>query len=304
MEIKVKVYLDETVYNLIDSDAKEFDLSKNLLLNRIITNLHSNIKATTKYERHTKSKFISFNLNKYNSDFLDLDQIIQGNYESKSDYFRDIFCTYSQMNEKDRANLLFLDGYMEIKKAIKRKKVCKIEFHKNIKLIEPYHLIVNPDEKHYYLMAYDYETDSLKAFKAYHVKQIFVTNTDFSNYEKKKDKIKTIIDNLTSARTLKVKFTQEGIEKYKKAKINRPKEVKNEGNLYHFLYKDFSSLLYFMQFYSECEILEPFDTRIAFQKELKNTTKTVEYAHYIGGIKSNFVDNLKNTLKLYEKSVD
>lgn len=304
MEIKVKVYLDEVVYNLLDSDAKEFDLSKNLLLNRIITNLHSDIKETTTYERHSKSKFISFNLNKYNSDFLDLDQIIEGSYESKSDYFRDLFYTYSQMNEKDRANLLFWDTYKEIKRAVKQKKVAKIEFHKSIKIIEPYHLIINPDEKHYYLMAYDYESDSLRAFKAYHIKQIFVTNMSFVHFEKKKDKVKTIVDNLTSARTLKVKFTQEGIEKYKKAKVNRPQEVKSEGNLYHFLYKEFGTLLYFLQFYDTCEILEPIDTRVAFHKELKNTTKTVEFAHHIGGIKSNFVDKLKKTLNLYEQSAE
>lgn len=304
MEIKVKVYLDEQVFNLIENDAKEFDLSKNLLFNKIITSLHSEIKVTSSYERHSKSKFISFNLNKYNSDFLDLDAIIQGKYESKSDYFRDIFYTYAQMNEKERANLLFMETYKEIKRALNQKKVCKIEFHKEIKIIEPYHLIVNPDEKHYYLMAYDYESDSLKAFKAYHVKQIFVTNMAFNHFEKKKDKVKNIVSNLTSARTLKVRFTQEGIEKYKKAKVNRPEFLKNDGNLYHFLYKEFSALLYFMQFYEHCEIIEPVDTRKAFHKELKNTTQTVEYAHYIGGIKNNFVDKLKNALKLYEKSVD
>lgn len=304
MEIKVKVYLEEQVYNLLENDAKEFDLTKNLLLNKIITYLHSDIKVSSSYERHSKSKFISFNLNKYNSDFLDLDSIIEGKYESKSDYFRDIFYSYAQMNEKERANILFMESYKEIKRAINHKKVCKIEFRKEIKIIEPYHLIVNPDEKHYYLMAYDYESDSLKAFKAYHVKQIFVTNLPYNHYDKKKDKVKAIIDNLTSARTLKVRFTQEGVEKYKKAKTNRPQEIKNDGNHYHFLYKEFNTLLYFLQFFSDCEILEPQDTRKAFQKELKNTAQTVEYAHYIGGIKNNFVDKLKNTLKLYEKSVD
>ena len=72
---------------------------------------------------------------------------------------------------------------------------------------------------------------------------------------------------------VKVKFTEKGLELYEKVLNNRPKLLKQDDNIYTFECDNKLVIIYFAQFFSLIEILEPQELRKKLQNELENTLK-------------------------------
>lgn len=275
MENKVKVYVELHIAEQIIKDSKDFELNLNALLNRIVKALYNKINIKSTFDKTNSNKALVFNLNKENSVFLDLDSIINKEYRIKSDFFRDILYTYSLLSPKKRAEIIFKENMNFIQYAIKNKEICKVLFHKEIRIIEPYSVLINPDDKFYYLVCYDYKAGDLRCFKFYSIKEIKINNEKFIFYEKYRKQVIGIEENfdpfLSYGHILKVKFTHKGMEKLERSPHNRPLLINKEENIYTFYCKEFNALIYFPPFFGEIEILEPLEVRNAFVESLKNT---------------------------------
>ena len=60
---------------------------------------------------------------------------------------------------------------------------------------------------------------------------------------------------------------------YKKVLTNRPRLLNKDNNIYTFECDNKLAIVYFAQFFSLIEILEPQELRKRLQKELENTLK-------------------------------
>ncbi|MBN2837118.1 MAG: WYL domain-containing protein [Fusobacteriaceae bacterium] len=272
MENKIKVYVEEHIYEQLEKDSIDFDLKKNTLLNRIIKELWDKITIKSTFSKTNDNKSLVFNLNKENTIFSDWTNIIKiQNYETKADFFRDIIYTYIFMSPKMRAEVIFRENKNTIEFAIKNKQICKVWFNNEVRTIEPYLLEINPDDKFYYLVAYDYKAKDLRCFKLYGIKDIKITEEKFEFFKEYREKIEGIRKNfdpfLSYGHILKVRFTEKGIDKFEKSPHNRPKLIEKNGNIYTFYCKEFNALIYFPPFFDEVEILEPLELReILFNK--------------------------------------
>ena len=72
---------------------------------------------------------------------------------------------------------------------------------------------------------------------------------------------------------VKVKFTEKGLELYEKVLTNRPRLLNKNNNIYTFECDNKLAMVYFAQFFSLIEILEPRELREKLQNELENTLK-------------------------------
>ena len=72
---------------------------------------------------------------------------------------------------------------------------------------------------------------------------------------------------------MKVKFTEKGLELYEKVLTNRPKVLTKDENIYTFECDNKLAIVYFAQFFSLIEILEPQELREKLKNELENTLK-------------------------------
>lgn len=71
MENKIKVYVEEHIYEQLEKDSSDFDLKKNTLLNRIIKELWDKITIKSTFSKTNNNKSLIFNLNKENTIFSD-----------------------------------------------------------------------------------------------------------------------------------------------------------------------------------------------------------------------------------------
>ena len=72
---------------------------------------------------------------------------------------------------------------------------------------------------------------------------------------------------------VKVKFTEKGLELYEKVLTNRPKVLTKDENIYTFECDNKLAIVYFAQFFSLIEILEPQNLREKLKNELESTLK-------------------------------
>ncbi|EUB22000.1 hypothetical protein HMPREF1500_1287 [Fusobacterium sp. CM22] len=70
-----------------------------------------------------------------------------------------------------------------------------------------------------------------------------------------------------------MRFTEKGLELYEKVLTNRPKLIDKEDNIYLFECDNKLAMVYFAQFFSLIEILEPQELREKLQNQLENTLK-------------------------------
>lgn len=275
MENKIKVYLEEHVYEQLEKDSIDFDLKKNTLLNRIINELWDKITIKSTFSKTNINKSLVFNLNKENTIFNDWTSIIKiKNYETKADFFRDIIYTYIFMSPKMRAEVIFRESKNLIDFATKNKQVCKVWFNNEARMIEPYLLEINPDDKFYYLVAYDYKKSDLRCFKFYNIKEIKVLEEKFNFFKDFRERIEGIRNNfdpfLSYGHILKVRFTEKGMDRFEKSPHNRPKLVEKKGDIYTFYCIEFNALIYFPQFFYDAKILEPESIKKKMKEKLLN----------------------------------
>ena len=222
----------------------------------------------------SSGEVMQFNLNKSNEEIF-MDTLIRNKIETEAEYWRNIFFTYINNLRYKREEILFEKNFKNIEKALKDGNKIKIKYHNYIRLINPYFIKVSDSESRSYLFCYCEKNNDYRNYRISEIKEIWFTNEKIEVKDKKYiDEVYKNFDPFLSYKNrVKVKFTEKGLELYEKVLTNRPRLLNKDNNIYTFECDNKLAIVYFAQFFSLIEILEPQELRKRLQKELENTLK-------------------------------
>lgn len=270
---KVRFTISDFMYEILKSDSEYFKIPIGKIGN-IIFNYYID-KNLNKIElEESTGEVIQFNLNKSNEEIF-MDTLIRNKIQVEAQYWRNIFFTYINNLRYKREEILFQKIFRNIKKALKSENKIKVKYHDHIRLISPYFIKISDSESRSYLFCYCEKNQDYRNYKVTEIEEIWFTNEKIEIKDKKyiEEVYKKFDPFLSYRNKVKIKFTDKGLELYKNILINRPKVLKQEENIYTFECDYKLALIYFSQFFSLVEILEPKELREKLEKELENTLK-------------------------------
>ena len=270
---KVRFTISDFMYEILKSDSEYFKIPIGKIGN-IIFNYYID-KNLNKIElEESTGEVIQFNLNKSNEEIF-MDTLIRNKIQVEAQYWRNIFFTYINNLRYKREEILFQKIFRNIKKALKSENKIKVKYHDHIRLISPYFIKISDSESRSYLFCYCEKNQDYRNYKVSEIEEIWFTNEKIEIKDKKyiEEVYKKFDPFLSYRNKVKIKFTDKGLELYKNILINRPKILKQEENIYTFECDYKLALIYFSQFFSLVEILEPKELREKLEKELENTLK-------------------------------
>ena len=270
---KVRFTISDFMNEIIKSDSEYFKLQIGKIGN-IIFNYYID-KNLNKVELEDSSgEVMQFNLNKSNEEIF-MDTLIRNKIETEAEYWRNIFFTYINNLRYKREEKLFEKNFKNIEQALKDGNKIKIKYHNCIRLINPYFVKVSDSESRSYLFCYCEKNNDYRNYRISEIEEIWFTNKKIEVKDKKYiDEVYKNFDPFLSYKNrVKVKFTEKGLELYEKVLTNRPRLLNIENNIYTFECDNKLAMVYFAQFFSLIEILEPQELRKKLQNELENTLK-------------------------------
>ena len=270
---KVRFTISDFMNEIIKSDSEYFKLQIGKIGNKIF-NYYID-KNLNKVELEDSSgEVIQFNLNKSNEEIF-MDTLIRNKIETEAEYWRNIFFTYINNLRYKREEILFEKNFKNIEKALKDRNKIKIKYHNYIRLINPYFIKVSDSESRSYLFCYCEKNTDYRNYRVSEIEEIWFTNEKIEIKDKKYiDEVYKNFDPFLSYKNrVKVKFTEKGLDLYEKVLINRPRLLNKDNNIYTFECDSKLAMIYFAQFFSLIEILEPQELREKLQNELENTLK-------------------------------
>ncbi|WP_373082832.1 WYL domain-containing protein [Fusobacterium animalis] len=270
---KVRFTISDFMNEIIKSDSEYFKLQIGKIGN-IIFNYYID-KNLNKVELEDSSgEVMQFNLNKSNEEIF-MDTLIRNKIETEAEYWRNIFFTYINNLRYKREEILFEKNFKNIEQALKDGNKIKIKYHKWIRLINPYFVKVSDSESRSYLFCYCEKNNDYRNYRISEIEEIWFTNKKIEVKDKKYiDEVYKNFDPFLSYKNrVKVRFTEKGLDLYEKVLTNRPKLLNIENNIYTFECDNKLAMVYFAQFFSLIEILEPQELRKKLQNELENTLK-------------------------------
>ena len=270
---KVRFTISDFMNEIIKSDSEYFKLQIGKIGNIIFSYYID--KNLNKVELEDSSgEVIQFNLNKSNEEIF-MDTIIRNKIETEAEYWRNIFFTYINNLRYKREEILFEKNFKNIEKALKDENKIKIKYHNCIRVINPYFIKVSDSENRSYLFCYCEKNNDYRNYRISEIEEIWFTNKKIEVKDKKYiDEVYKNFDPFLSYKNrVKVRFTEKGLDLYEKVLTNRPKLLNIENNIYTFECDNKLAMVYFAQFFSLIEILEPQELRKKLQNELENTLK-------------------------------
>lgn len=270
---KVRFTISDFMNEIIKSDSEYFKLQIGKIGN-IIFNYYID-KNLNKVELEDSSgEVMQFNLNKSNEEIF-MDTLIRNKIETEAEYWRNIFFTYINNLRYKREEILFEKNFKNIEQALKDGNKIKIKYHNCIRLINPYFVKVSDSESRSYLFCYCEKNNDYRNYRISEIEEIWFTNKKIEVKDKKYiDEVYKNFDPFLSYKNrVKVRFTEKGLDLYEKVLTNRPKLLNIENNIYTFECDNKLAMVYFAQFFSLIEILEPQELRKKLQNELENTLK-------------------------------
>lgn len=274
MEKKIRVTLNKTAINILESDIKSFKITKNFIINYIFSILKDQ-KIETIYPEEEEKGVIQFNLNKSNREIY-YDILSEQNIQVEAEFIRRMIYKYINQSKSSRELFLYQEIVQRIKYAIKNKKIIKISFDDNRKTsILPFFIGSSKLELGNYIFCYDILEEKYKNYKLSNVKSIFITqekreweNIDFIN-----NVIKNFDPFLSQGKKIKAILTEEGKKILSTIALNRPETISATGNIFEFKCSEQQAKRYFSYFLDEIEILEPLSLREWFIKKYKSALK-------------------------------
>ena len=186
---------------------------------------------------------------------------------------RDIFFTYINNLRFKREEIIFNNTFKQIREAIKNNKKIGIKYHSTARIVNPYFIELSSKENRSYLFCYCEKNQDFRNYRISDIENIW--NLQNEIYVKDEDYIEAIRKNfdpfLSYGNEVKVRMTEEGKALYERVNQNRPKLLKEEGDIYTFECSDKLAKVYFAQFYDEIEIIEPENLRENFKENFKRT---------------------------------
>ena len=115
----------------------------------------------------------------------------------------------------------------------------------------------------------------IRNYRISEIEEVWFTNENIEIKDKKyiDDVYKNFDPFLSYKNTVKVEFTEKGVELYEKILTNRPKLLDKKDGIYTFECDNKLAMVYFAQFFSNVKILEPNELKERLKNELKKTIK-------------------------------
>ena len=279
---KIKVTLPQNIYEIIKNDISDFNMTSNYFMNYIFLNLnekYKNFKGNPAIAEQSKEKSsIQFNLNKESS-LIYYDVLRDNNAQNESEFMRSLLIRYATNPKNKRELFIFKEAVERINLAIKDKKNVYITFNDNRKVkVSPYYIGSSDLEIANYIFCYDFSEEKYKNYKLSYLKQVYTTSEAAkwkdSNYIE--DVIKNFDPFLSKGQIIKIKLSENGKKLLKTIKINRPKLITENGDLFEFEASDEQIKRYFSYFFDEATVIEPIELKEWFIKKYENALKKLK----------------------------
>ncbi|AVQ25163.1 WYL domain-containing protein [Fusobacterium periodonticum] len=282
MSKKIKVTLPQNIYEIIKNDISDFNMTSNYFMNYIFLNLndkYKNFKGNPAIAEQSKEKSsIQFNLNKESS-LIYYDVLRDNNAQNESEFMRSLLIRYATNPKNKRELFIFKESVERINLAIKDKKNVYITFNDDRKVkVSPYHIGSSDLEIANYIFCYDFSEEKYKNYKLSYLKQVYTTS-EVAKWEDN-DYIKDVIKNfdpfLSKGQIIKVRLSENGKKLLKTIKINRPKLISEDGDLFEFEASDEQIKRYFSYFFDEATVIEPIELKEWFIEKYENALKNLK----------------------------
>ena len=249
-----------------------------------ITNLIFNVKANYREEKNKvvikPTKKIEYVLEDLFDDIENDDE----RYPSVSGYFSALFLHYSQQPRRLREAILFSPIVKTIESAISNKRELRI-IMKNTDskfIVKPYKLVHSKEELCNYLVCEEDVDGQAKTFsiRLSRIKDVSQKGpAHFSELNKKSVEAtakKSPMYVMNGDKEILVQLTEEGIQRYKRSSIGRPKYDKVENNIYYFNCSEFMIYNYFIAFGKDAKVITPQGLRQRFEKFYEDASISYE----------------------------
>ena len=282
MSKKIKVTLPQNIYEIVKNDIEDFNMTSNYFMNFIFFNLNDKYKDLKGnphlVEEEQKKESIQFNLNKQNS-LIYYDVLRENNAQNESEFMRSLLIRYATNPKNKRELFIFKEFFERLNLAIKDKKNVYITFNDDRKVkITPYYIGSSDLEIANYIFCYDVLEGKYKNYKLNYLKQVY-TISENGNW-KDKEYIENVIKNfdpfLSKGNNIKIWLSKNGEKLLKSIKVNRPKLISSENNIYEFEASEEQVKRYFSYFFDDAIILETKELKDWFIERYENALKKLK----------------------------
>lgn len=282
MSKKIKVTLPQNIYEIIKNDISDFNMTSNYFMNYIFLNLnekYKNFKGNPAIAEQSKEKSsIQFNLNKESS-LIYYDVLRDNNAQNESEFMRSLLIRYATNPKNKRELFIFKESVERINLAIKDKKNVYITFNDDRKVkVSPYYIGSSDLEIANYIFCYDFSEEKYKNYKLSYLKQVYTTS-EVANWEDRnyiEDMIKNFDPFLSKGQIIKIRLSEKGKKLLKTIKINRPKLISENDDLFEFEASEEQIKRYFSYFFDEATVIEPIKLKEWFIKKYENALKKLK----------------------------
>ncbi|MBQ9840556.1 MAG: WYL domain-containing protein [Erysipelotrichaceae bacterium] len=186
--------------------------------------------------------------------------LLQGS--TMSNYFRNMFTSYSLLPQDKREQIIFKEVYEQLKEAIalKRKIYFTTTNNATKHIISPYALSNSKEELFNYLLA-EYD-DKAYSFRISRITKVVILNEE----SKISNDVKRVLDKMmqygpqfaiTQEQEICVELTERGMQMFKRVYLHRPKPVRIEGNRYYFECSTNQIFQYFFRYGKHAYVVSP-----------------------------------------------
>lgn len=219
-----------------------------------------------------KGEIIQFNLNKSNDELYYV-ILKEHGVQNEAEFFRNIFLKYLDNPRYIREKILFSEIFEKLEIALKEKKKINIKYSGIVRTINPYLLKVASGEDRTYIFSYCEKNEDYRNYRVSNIENISISKYDFdikdleyiNNIDKNFDPF------LSFGKNIKIKINKEGQKLFERVILNRPKVLEKNEDIWILECTNRLAKIYFPQFLSNIEILEPFDLREWFKNELRKS---------------------------------
>ena len=282
MSKKIKVTLPQNIYEIIKNDISDFNMTSTYFMNYIFLNLndkYKNFKGNPAIAEQSKEKSsIQFNLNKESS-LIYYDVLRDNNAQNESEFMRSLLIRYATNPKNKRELFIFKESVERINLAIKDKKNVYITFNDDRKVkVSPYYIGSSDLEIANYIFCYDFSEEKYKNYKLNYLKQVYTTSegAKWEDNDYIEDVIKNFDPFLSKGQIIKVRLSENGKKLLKTIKINRPKLISEDGDLFEFEASDEQIKRYFSYFFDEATVIEPIELKEWFIEKYENALKNLK----------------------------
>jgi len=279
---KIKVTLPQNIYEIIKNDISDFNMTSNYFMNYIFLNLndkYKNFKGNPAIAEQSKEKSsIQFNLNKESS-LIYYDVLRDNNAQNESEFMRSLLIRYATNPKNKRELFIFKESVERINLAIKDRKNVYITFNDDRKVkVSPYHIGSSDLEIANYIFCYDFSEEKYKNYNLNYLKQVYTTSegAKWEDNDYIEDVIKNFDPFLSKGQIIKVRLSENGKKLLKTIKINRPKLISEDGDLFEFEASDEQIKRYFSYFFDEATVIEPIELKEWFIEKYENALKNLK----------------------------